>query len=160
MKNRVFVSALLLVVSGCSTAPRPYPNLEPAGSAKLHVDETTAFYFYFMPDGNRCGRYLEFSPDQVPFVRRDRTMLLEPKKRSALQFVWVGKIDREFTCSAIVSFRVAPNGDYKLLTHSDGNICSANIIPLNDYSAQGFETRQMERTDSKLPSKCRAGNVR
>ena len=146
---------LALTLSGCSTTPRSYPDLKPVGNARLHVDETTAFQFFVMPNGDRCGKYFLLSPDQVPFVRMDRTLLLRPKKRFAMQFVWVGKIEREFVCSAIVSVRLVPNGEYKLSTQLDADTCSVDVLPLNAYSAQGFEIREMERTDSNIPSKCR-----
>ena len=151
---------LLLVLAGCSTTPRPYPDLKPDGNAKLHVDETTSFQFFVMPDGDKCGKYFLLSPDQVPFVRPDRTLLLKPKTRFAMQFIWVGKIEREFVCSAIVSVRVVPNGEYKLLTHSEGSACSVDVVPLNAYSTQGFEIRKMERTDTNIPSKCKVENAR
>ena len=149
------VLLLLLLLGGCSTTPRPYPDLKPEGSAKLHVDETTSYQFFVMPDGDRCGKYFLFSPDQVPFVRPDRTLLLKPKKRFAMQLIWVGKIEREFLCSAIVSLRVVPDGEYKLLTEFDGSACSVDVTPLNAYSKQGFEIRKMERTDTNIPSKCK-----
>ena len=89
----------------------------------------------------------------------DRTLLLRPKKRFAMQFVWVGKIEREFVCSAIVSVRLVPNGEYKLSTQLDADTCSVDVLPLNAYSAQGFEIREMERTDSNIPSKCRLKKI-
>lgn len=72
-----------------------------------------------------------------------------------MQLIWVGKIEREFLCSAIVSLRVVPNGEYKLLTDFDGSACSIDVTPLNASSEQGFEIRKMERTDANIPSKCK-----
>jgi hypothetical protein len=149
-------AALFCLMAGCTTTPRPYPSLKPEGSAKLRVEDTTAFYSHFHPDGYNCGPTLVISSEQMPFVRQDKTLLLKPASRSALRFVWVDKIDRRHVCSAIVAFEAVPNGEYKLKTNAapDGTNCSADVIPLNAYSARGFGVWQMIPTGTEANSRC------
>jgi len=144
-----------LFLAGCAAAPPPYPELSREGSAKLYVEDTTAFQWFFMPDGDKCGGYLKVSPQQNPFGRQDRTLLLEPNKRSAIQLVWAGTKTGLGACWVIVSFRLVPNGEYKLSSSYNGESCRVGISPLNSYSAEGFELRQMEWTGFKIPSECK-----
>ena len=154
---KLFFIALVsaTVFSGCGTVP-PYPDLPREGSATLSLEGTRFTHFGFMPNGEQCGGFLLMSAAQNPKLRADKTLLIEPSKRSAILIGWVGS---DFipprglsACHVILSFNLAPNGNYKLVTTTRDDKCIADIVALD--SSPSPQVKQMVWVGWEVPSKC------
>jgi len=152
---RLLLLVLMMAVLTSCVASRtfPYPDLPPAENAKLIVEPTSAFQFFFMPDGYKCGSYLKIANEQNPFVRSDKTLIVEAKKRQAIQLVWAQM--GHGACDVIVAFELAPGGTYKLKSALDQNSCMVALVPQDPKSRIGFMTQRMVWTGLKLPSECK-----
>ena len=96
------------------------------------------------------------SAAQNPKLRADKTLLIEPSKRSAILIGWVGS---DFipprglsACHVILSFNLAPNGNYKLVTTTRDDKCIADIVALD--SSPSPQVKQMVWVGWEVPSKC------
>ena len=138
---------------GFGKAPPPYPVLPREGNATLSFENTSVTDFIFMPDGEKCGGYMAIPPELDPVRRADRTFVLEANKRSALQFVWISKFSG--ACWVILSVNPVADGRYRLDTGGMEKICAADVKPLDERSAEGFEVRRMRWTGFKVPSQCK-----
>ena len=142
-------------LTGCAT-PLPYPDLPRQGSATLSFEKTRFNHFGFMPNGEQCGGFLRISDAQNPLLRADKTLIVEPAKRSAILVVWLGS---DFVpprglsaCHVILSFNLAPNGNYKLVTSTRDDKCIADIVAFD--SSPSPQVQQMKWVGYEVPSKC------
>lgn len=154
---RLLFVPLLSVLGACGAPVKPYPILDPASSARIQVQAEGVSQFFFMSDGEKCTDYAAFTPDQDPLRRIDRSLLVEPGKRSAIQLIWNRGIS---ACWVIISFKLAPRGEYLLKGSLGEKQCYASIEPLNEASAEGLEIRQMVWTPFGIPSPCHEKRVK
>ncbi|WP_386337445.1 hypothetical protein O4D10_11530 [Xanthomonas citri pv. citri] len=154
---RIIWAFPVLLLTGCVTL-QPYPKLPREGNATLDFSGAQLSQFSFMPDGKKCGGSvgMQIGPEENPFLRQDRLMTLDASKRSAMLFVWLGGPGGMLgACHVIISFKLVPNGRYRLATRRDSDACGASIVPLDSKSSQGFSQQQMKWTGFKVPSECK-----
>lgn len=148
----ILIPAIALSLLGAEKFP-PYPELPKEGNAVLTFDGVSVTQFHFMPDGIKCGGIQPIPESLNPFARDDRTMILQANKRSALQFIWVGGYSG--ACWIILSINPVADGRYRIVAGEDRKACWADVVPMDERSAEGFEVVPMKWKGLKIPSECR-----
>lgn len=146
MKGSLIIPVLLgaiSLVSACTTAPpRLYEEPQKAGNATIRFELDRVSSLVIIPDGEHCLDAWRFTPDKDPYINPSRPLVIPANQWLAVQVLWIGP--GISSCSLLLSFKPAPNGEYVLHTRLTFDECSAEMATVSKSTEGLVQLRRMK----------------
>lgn len=123
-----------------------------SGNAVLYFSPQEYQLLQFYENGHNCTEARGLKPAHNPLRNADRSMVDPSNKQLAMTLIWSGiGASTISSCHATLSFKLPPDGRYRIVGSANAKGCSAQIIDLSRGRASDPESINLMQMKKNSP---------